>query len=190
MIRYAFLAVIMTLWSAVTQGAVYKCVDHNGKTVYQGLPCEQNSQSEEKLKIVNNTGSGPAAMNKQNKRYFDLALYSDSMVFTAEQCRARNSSYADEVEQASRRLDAIRKTEIEAGKRIMKQGFEGFSAHQITVQRIEAKHKYRHKLSVMSPDELDDFCSNQARKARNLAANAPYRSSGYEEGDLDPEGND
>ncbi len=190
MFLYVFFAVSVVLCSTMAQAAVYKCVDHNGKTVYQGLPCAQSSQSGEKLKIANSNGGGPAEMNKQNKKYFDLALYSDSMIFTARECRARDSSYADEAQQASDRLYAIRKTEIEAGRKIFKQGFTGFSASEIAMQRAEAKQKYRHKLSVMSLDELDDFCSNQARKARNIAARAPYRSSGYEEGDLDPEGND
>ena len=169
---------------------IFKCVNEKGETVFQQRPCAKDSKVSEELKIKSATNRGPVALNSKNKKNYELALNRNSMVVTARECNKRNSSYREEVQQASDRLYEIRKTEIDAGNEILQRGFKGLSPSEIASLRSEGEKKLLSKLSKMSKKELDRFCSSQARKARSIAAAAKNRSSGYVEGDLDPEGND
>jgi len=42
----------------------------------------------------------------------------------------------------------------------------------------------------MNKKKLDKLCNAHASKLRSIAGQVANRSSGYQEGDLDPEGND
>mgnify|MGYP000339049894 CR=1 FL=1 len=184
------LLILMCFLCMNSYGGIYKCVNNNGKMSFQQKPCDINSEKSEEINIDPQTKGGPVKLTKENKKQYSIALQSHSMEVTARECRARNSSYADEVQQASDRLYQIRKIEIDAGKEILRRGFVGLSASEIASSRNEGKRNLRSKLAKMSKKELDRFCDSQARKARNLAASASKRSSGYLEGDIDPEGND
>ena len=187
--RYSILILLSAICVDV-YGGIFKCVNEKGETIFQQRPCDKNSKTSEQLNIDSRIKSGPAVLNRKNKENYNLALHSNSMVVTARECKKRNSSYSEEVQQASDRLSEIRKSEIEAGNEVLQRGFPGFPPSEMATLRSEGKRKLLAKLSKMSRKEVDRFCGSQARKARNLAAITKNRSSGYKEGDIDPEGND
>ena len=185
-----YIVILLSVFCLDVYGGIFKCIDDKGKTIYQQRPCDKDSEVSEQMSIQTQSSSGPVALNSKNKKSYELALHSNSMVVIAKECRVRNSSYTEEVQQASDRLYEIRKSEIEAGKEVLRRGFPGLPPSEMASLRNKGKRKLQTKLSKMSKEELDRFCGSQARKARSLAAATRKRSSGYKEGDIDPEGND
>lgn len=174
----------------ISSAALYKCISEDGKVSFQSLPCEGVVNETEKIKVDVVRPTKPYRLTKENTRKAMLATYDDSMRFTASECKRRGSSYASEALNASTRLYEIRKDEIDEGRKILQRGIGNISPSEN--QRLRAKGKREHiiKLSRMTKAELDSFCSVQSKRARLLAAGAKNRSSGYMEGDIDPEGND
>lgn len=171
-------------------GGIYKCSDEKGQVTFQQRPCDKASKTSEQINIDTTKNHGPVELNSRNKKLLTLAKYSDSIRVTAIECKKRNSSFSEEVQQASDRLFEIRKSEIEEGIEVLNRGFHELPPNEIAALRSEGKRKHILKLSKMSKEELDIFCDTQARRARSVAAMSTNRSSGYMEGDIDPEGND
>jgi len=58
-----------------------------------------------------------------------------------------------------------------------------------SIQR-KARTEKSIELRAMNKKKLDKLCNAHASKLRSIAGQVANRSSGYQEGDLDPEGND
>jgi hypothetical protein len=188
-IRYPILFFLSSICIDV-YGGIFKCANDKGEITFQQRPCDKSSKTSEQLNIETTNKSGPVELNSKNKKLYKLAHYSDSIRVTAIECKKRTSSYSEEVQQASDRLFEIRKSEVEAGNEVLQRGFPGLPPNEIASLRSEGKRKLLAKFSKMSRKELNKFCGSQARKARSIAAMTTNRSSGYMEGDIDPEGND
>jgi len=162
--RYSLL-IFLSAISLDVYGGIFKCVNEKGEITFQQQPCDKSSKTSEQLNIDTTNKSGPVELNSENKELYTLAHYSDSVRITTLECKKRNSSFSEEVQQASDRLFEIRKSEIEEGNEVLQRGFPGLPPSEIAALRSEGKRKHLAKLSKMSRDELDKFCDSQARRA-------------------------
>lgn len=174
------------------QCSVYKCVDNDGNTTFQGLPCADDGiTSIEKIDVSTpNSSEQPQKITSEDKKPLRYFFLYDNMKLSVNTCVNRGSSYASEIKQAHDRFYQIGKREIEKGRQLFNRGFIGLSAQEMYERQRKAIANGKLKLNKMTLEDLNPLCDAQARKLREYAGQIPNRSSGYVEGDLDPEGND
>ena len=176
--------------TASAEAKMYKCTDANGRVSYQEKPCSKTAGSASEVKIRSTAPLKPAPRSSTNKRVFRYYTTYTNQKVIVDACVGRGTPSGAEIKQAHTRFLEIARENIEAGQRIAERGFYGLPAAEIRSIAQKAQNEKRRELREMSPRQLDRLCDSHAGKLRRLSAQVRNRSSGYEEGDLDPEGND
>ncbi len=185
----ALLAVTL-MYTQTAWPGMYKCTDTNGKISYQQTPCAGETKSDSQIEVNTRTASRPFPHSGKNKnllRYYTIHVNQKVIV---DACVRRKSSYADDISQAHQRFFEIAEENIAKGQEIAETGLVGLPTSEIRSIQRKAHADKKIELRGMDKKKLDRLCSSHAGKLRRLASQVPNRSSGYEEGDLDPEGND
>ena len=179
------------LWSSgPAWSGLFKCTNDKGHVTYQQTPCADEAKNEAEIAVTASTAKKPFPTTEENKKYFRYYTIHTNQKVIVDACAARNSPYAEDIAQAHQRFYEIGEENVERGREIAETGLQGLPASEIRQIQRESKAEKKIELRQMSMDKLNRLCSSHARKLRSLAAQIPNRSSGYEEGDLDPEGND
>lgn len=173
--------------SIANAGAIYKCETETGEIYYQGSPC-----GNQQLKVIKNTV--PHELDKRllssTDRYaFDAYVLYEQSISAARICSANGVRSASELNQRLDRYKDIAQTYIDNGIMLSEKGTEAVSSQTLT-QYLQRKIKSSAELASFSKDKIDRACGMVANKLAIAASQVPNRSSGYFEGDLDPEGND
>ena len=186
------LRIILFLFISLVYGpanAVHKCIAEDGKVSFQDRPCDEDSVSQD-FEIKQNQSHPPFKISPENKRKYKLYTVYANQKINVDTCVQRKTDYAHDIKFAYERYYEIGKEELEEGKAIFNAGFEGLPGSEIRDIQSKALEKRELELANMSQDSLNTMCREHASKLRRLALQFKKRSSGYAEGDLDPEGND
>ena len=176
--------------SGPSWSGMYKCTDANGQVGYQQTPCPVEQSNSTEIEVNTKAPTKPFPQSRKNKKL--LAYYT---VFTNQKvivdaCVSKKSSYADEIAQAHQRYSEIAEENIALGREIFERGLVGLPASEMRSIQRKATAEKKVELRGLNKNKLNRLCSSHAGKLRRLAGQVSNRSSGYQEGDLDPEGND
>jgi len=183
-------SLVFLLCTLSTNAAMHKCTNSNGQVKYQDKPCDLKKEKSETIK----TQKHEPPIKKANDRHKKFLSY-----FTAtENHKAIVRSCDDEnLTQAYNRYIEINQSKIKQGKAIYKRGFVGLPTSELRSIMKKTQNKARAELSKASDKEKSNICGAYEAKLRiSTAASRKLKNGGYDdnfgyqEGDLDPEGND
>jgi len=187
----ACISIVLSLFfTSSAWSAMYKCTNTNGGVAYQEKPCEDENSDSTEIQLKTNIPKKPARITSENKKLFSYFTSYENLKVTVQECANKKSAYAEEITQAHQRYYDIAKDNIEAGREIFKRGFKGLPSSELRSIQQQAKADKKIEFQSMNIEKLNNLCDSQASKLRSLSGRVKNRSSGYQEGDLDPEGND
>lgn len=181
----SFLLVASPSWAGT-----YKCTDANGQIGYQQTPCAKTKSSTSQVEVKTRAPTRPFAQTKKNKKLLAYYTIYENQKVIVNACVNQKSSYAGDISQAHQRYSEIAEENITKGREIFERGLVGLPSSEMRSIQRKAKSEKNIELRALKKKKLDRLCSSHAGKLRRIAGQVTNRTVGYQEGDLDPEGND
>ena len=183
-ISIAFIAVSIE----ASAGSIYKCKNSEGAIEFKGVPCA-GSQSElykKKTKVKLNKRK---LTSEQKFLVHSFMLYEESKVMLG-YCEKINLTFISDFKHNLKRYYEIGRYNIEDGKNFFEKGSRIYSSESLNSYRNSEIDFLNMRLKKMGELELKSECRERSSFLPMAAANTRNRATGYQEGDLDPEGND
>ncbi len=179
---------LLVLSGSSWAGSIYKCEDADGRVSFQSQPCGEDQQTTMKRSVAPTLDKG--LLSREERYQLDTyVLYMQASALLP-RCKVWLGKDAGGLTFRHRRYGEISKTNVDAGRALARDGTEKVAGASIR-RFVAAKRRAANALpGNLNQREAHYLCSSIANKLAVAAAGVHNRSSGYEEGDLDPEGND
>lgn len=158
---------------------MYKCVDVNGRTTYQGSPCAENASSTTQAKVIKPGPGAPLKGTPLNRRYLAQFTAYQTQKVVVEACVEENSPFAKALAAAHEHYYQYAREDIERGREVMERGFTDFPSSEMRIVQREAREEKRAELREMSKGDFDQVCSAQAGKFQRLVSGKIDKPAGY-----------
>jgi hypothetical protein len=184
-----FTSIIFLLGSIhVNAGTIYKCKNSEGIIEYKGQPCA-NNQSEVYKKRTKVKLNKNKLTSEQVFLVHSYMLHEESKVMLS-YCEKHDFNFISDFQHNLKRYYDIGKYNIEDGKDFIQKGSRRYPSANLKGYENSTIDDLHMKFKKMSKGSLKSECNERTLFLPMAAANTRNRASGYQEGDLDPEGND
>lgn len=159
--------------------SLYKCVDAQGRTSYQGQPCEGQAGAKSQVEVDTRANAGPMKKTLANRRF--LAQYNayNLQKTVVDTCVGENSSFAEQISAAHERYYEHSREIIERGQEVFRRGFREFTSDEMRGAQREARAEKKIELRGLSRNAFDQLCREQADKFLRLVRGDFDKPSGY-----------
>ncbi len=159
---------------------MYKCIDAQGRTTYQGSPCAGQDKSNSQLQVKVSVTRAPLDGTPRNR--LDLAQYTayQAQKVVVEACINGNSPFADQISSAHDNYYEFARESIERGKEVLERGFKDFSSSEMRAVQREAREEQKIELRTMTQMDFNHACSEQVGKFRRMVSGNFNKPTGYQ----------
>lgn len=150
------LFVTALLFSMHSFASAYKCEDKEGQFSYQQNPCGDDQEEVGRMKT-----SKSESMKNMMDTIEKLKIYSTSRTYTyvVAECKKLSPEIGEKLEKRFEEWATRRQTEIDAGKNIVSQGFDGNSPDELEESFDVKGREAAKELSILNKNELSEKCN-------------------------------
>lgn len=183
------LSVLLCVLSLEAYGkSIYQCKSASGETSFQDTPCLSNQKTVKEKKVKVNLDY--SKLSSKDEFYVNSYMLSEESKSMLVLCKEKNIGISADFEHNLQRYNAIAKYNIDYGKKLFKIGTKQVSPGLLNQYLTQEKERVSKEFKSGSYEFAKRECLERSVFLPMAAANTPNRASGYQEGDLDPEGND
>jgi len=173
-----------TCWSS----SIYKCKSADGSVFFQDSACETDHVTVSEKKVAQKLDK--SKLSRMEKFYVDSYVLYKQSAASLKVCKGRKVSGADELDHRVKRFQQISHNNLVNGEKLFTKGTKDISPDVLKNYLNQKINGSTSKLRKMSQEGADGSCRYLANALAVAASQVPNRATGYQEGDLDPEGND